>query len=192
MASYPTYQPSIFVGHKDHKKLAPLLDPKAADAANNPGINRAIDAAYPPGSTFKPVTALAAMQEHLVTPTEQLACTPVYTATARGASIGRKEAAVANRRRRSADATPSADGVSDNWTSTVPATDRDRISNPESRKTSRIAAFPASVVAWNRSEAVVSRAGGQPFEEERADPFALKAIVDGERDFRSSVRQPDV
>jgi penicillin-binding protein 2 len=80
MASYPTYQPSIFVGHKDHKKLAPLLDQKAADAANNPGINRAIDAAYPPGSTFKPVTALAAMQEHLVTPTEQLACTPVYTA----------------------------------------------------------------------------------------------------------------
>jgi penicillin-binding protein 2 len=80
MASYPTYQPSIFVGHKDQKKLAPLLDQKAADAANNPGINRAIDAAYPPGSTFKPVTALAAMQEHLVTPTEQLACTPVYTA----------------------------------------------------------------------------------------------------------------
>ena len=38
-----------------------------------PGINRAIDAAYPPGSTFKPVTALAAMQEHLVTPSEQLA-----------------------------------------------------------------------------------------------------------------------
>jgi penicillin-binding protein 2 len=80
MASYPTYQPSIFVGHKDQKKLAPLLDQKAADAANNPGINRAIDAAYPPGSTFKPVTALAAMQEHLITPTEQLACTPVYTA----------------------------------------------------------------------------------------------------------------
>src|SRR4051794_5119028 len=80
MASYPTYQPSIFVGHKDKQKLAPLLDQKAADAANNPGINRAIDAAYPPGSTFKPVTALAAMQEHLVTPTEQLACTPVYTA----------------------------------------------------------------------------------------------------------------
>ena len=72
------------------------------------------------------------------------------TATARGASIGRSDAAVACRRRRSAEATPSADGVSDNWTSTVPAADRDRISNPESRKTSRIAAFSASVVAWNR------------------------------------------
>ena len=80
MASYPTYQPSIFVGRKDPQKLAPLLDQKAADAANNPGINRAIDAAYPPGSTFKPVTALAAMQEHLVTPTDELLCSPVYTA----------------------------------------------------------------------------------------------------------------
>src|SRR4029077_2099438 len=58
MASYPTYQPSIFVGRKDPKKLAPLLDPVAAEKANPPGINRAIDAAYPPGSTFKPVTAL--------------------------------------------------------------------------------------------------------------------------------------
>ncbi|MFL5961992.1 MAG: penicillin-binding protein 2 [Gaiellaceae bacterium] len=80
LASYPTYKPSVFVGRKDPKKLAPLLDQTAADAANNPGINRAIDAAYPPGSTFKPVTALAAMQEHLVTPTDQLLCSPVYTA----------------------------------------------------------------------------------------------------------------
>jgi penicillin-binding protein 2 len=80
MASYPTYQPSIFVGRKDLKKLAPLLDPTVAEAANHPGINRAINASYPPGSTFKPVTALAAMQEHLVTPSEPLLCSAVYNA----------------------------------------------------------------------------------------------------------------
>jgi penicillin-binding protein 2 len=80
MASYPTYQPSIYVGRKDAKKLAPVLDPKAAAAANYPGINRAIDAAYPPGSTFKPVTALAAMQEGLMHPDESIPCIPVYTA----------------------------------------------------------------------------------------------------------------
>jgi penicillin-binding protein 2 len=80
MASYPTYQPSIFVGRKDSTKLAPLLNAKVADAANHPGINRAINAAYPPGSTFKPVTALAAMQEHLVTPSAQLLCSPDYIA----------------------------------------------------------------------------------------------------------------
>jgi penicillin-binding protein 2 len=80
MASYPTYQPSIFVGRKDPAKLAPLLDNAAADAANHPGINRAISAVYPPGSTFKVVTALAAMEEHLVTPFDQLACTPDFKA----------------------------------------------------------------------------------------------------------------
>ena len=35
---------------------------------NYPALDRATDAAYPPGSTFKPVTALAAMQEHLIQP----------------------------------------------------------------------------------------------------------------------------
>ena len=80
MASYPTYQPSIYVGRKDAKKLAPVLDPKVATAANFPGINRTIDAAYPPGSAFKPVTALAAMQAHLMQPYDSIPCTPTFTA----------------------------------------------------------------------------------------------------------------
>jgi penicillin-binding protein 2 len=79
MASYPTYQPSIFAGTKDISKLAPLLDPKAADAANHPGFNRAISVAYPPGSTFKPVTALAAMQEGVMRPYDIIPCTPTFT-----------------------------------------------------------------------------------------------------------------
>jgi penicillin-binding protein 2 len=80
MASYPTYKPSIFVGHSDPKKLAPLVDQKTSDAANNPGLNRAIGGLYPPGSTFKPVTALAAMEEGLITPFQQLPCTYSYKA----------------------------------------------------------------------------------------------------------------
>jgi penicillin-binding protein 2 len=79
MASYPTYKPSIFVGRKDATKLAGVLGPKAV-LANFPGLNRAIDVAYPPGSTFKPVTALAAMQEHILTPTESIHCTPNFKA----------------------------------------------------------------------------------------------------------------
>jgi penicillin-binding protein 2 len=78
MASYPTYQPSIFVGRKDPKKLAPLLDAKAAEQDNHPGFNRAISVAYPPGSTFKPVTALAAMQEGLMKPYDIIPCTPDF------------------------------------------------------------------------------------------------------------------
>ncbi len=79
MASNPTYKPSVFVGRADPQKLAPLLNPTVAAKDNFPALNRAIDVGYPPGSTFKPVTALAAMQEHLLTPFTQLQCTPTYT-----------------------------------------------------------------------------------------------------------------
>jgi penicillin-binding protein 2 len=79
MASYPTYQPSIFAGNKDPAKLAPLLQVNAADAANHPGFNRALSVAYPPGSSFKPVTALAAMQEGLMRPYDIIPCTPDFT-----------------------------------------------------------------------------------------------------------------
>jgi penicillin-binding protein 2 len=80
LASNPTYQPSIFAGQKNKKKLAPVLDPTVAAEKNFPGLDRAIDVGYPPGSTFKPVTALAAMQERLLTPFQELHCTPTYTA----------------------------------------------------------------------------------------------------------------
>jgi penicillin-binding protein 2 len=80
MASNPTYKPSVWAGRKDPKELAPLLDPKVAEADNHPALNRATQVGYPPGSTFKPVTALAAMQEHLLTPSTQLLCSPTYTA----------------------------------------------------------------------------------------------------------------
>jgi penicillin-binding protein 2 len=80
MASNPTYKPSLFAGRKDPKKLAPLLNSNVAAEDNFPAFNRAIQVGYPPGSTFKPVTALAAMQEHLLTPFTSLHCTPTYTA----------------------------------------------------------------------------------------------------------------
>ena len=77
MASDPTYKPSIFVGNPSRKKLAPLLDADVARRANVPGLNRAIAGAYPPGSTFKPITALAGMQEHVFSAYDPLRCTPV-------------------------------------------------------------------------------------------------------------------
>jgi penicillin-binding protein 2 len=80
MASNPTYKPSLFAGRKDLKKLAPLLNPKVAKADNYPALNRATQVGYPPGSTFKPVTAIAAMQAHLVGPGTPLLCSPSYTA----------------------------------------------------------------------------------------------------------------
>lgn len=78
LASNPTYKPSLYVGRPDPKALAPLLDSGVAQAANYPALDRAIAGLYPPGSTWKPVTALAAMQEHLVSPFQTLPCTPDF------------------------------------------------------------------------------------------------------------------
>ena len=76
MASYPTYKPSVYVGRIDPDKLAPLVNDAAAKAADFPGLNRVTQVAYPPGSVWKPVTALAAMQEHILSPYSSIQCTP--------------------------------------------------------------------------------------------------------------------
>jgi len=57
MASYPTYNPSEFVGGVSDSYWNFLNDPKN----HFPLLNRAMQAAYPPGSTFKPILATAAL-----------------------------------------------------------------------------------------------------------------------------------
>ena len=76
MASSPTYRPSSFVGRVDLDKLAPLLDAEEARRANYPGLNRAIAGLYPPGSTWKPVVAVAGMEEHAFSAYDSIQCTP--------------------------------------------------------------------------------------------------------------------
>jgi penicillin-binding protein 2 len=75
LASYPTYHPDLFVGRARKNDLKPLLDQRAAEEANFPALDRATAGLYPPGSTFKPVTALAAMQEHILAPYDAIPCT---------------------------------------------------------------------------------------------------------------------
>jgi len=80
LASWPTYHPSVYTGRVRIKALdAAGLTPKTAEVLNYPALNRALDAAYPPGSTWKPVTALAAMEEGLISPYANLQCTGSYT-----------------------------------------------------------------------------------------------------------------
>ena len=80
LASSPTYRPSVFTGAVREKALAAqgLTNATALDK-NYPALNRALDAEYPPGSTFKPLTAIAALQEHLISPTAFYPCTGTYT-----------------------------------------------------------------------------------------------------------------
>jgi penicillin-binding protein 2 len=78
MASAPTFRPSLYAGRATRQELAPLTNDKVAAEANFPALNRATAGTYPPGSTFKPVTALAAIQEGIVSPWQTLACTGSY------------------------------------------------------------------------------------------------------------------
>jgi penicillin-binding protein 2 len=78
LASNPTYKPRVWV-YKTANGLKPLLNQKVAAKANFPGLNRAVDVTYPPGSTWKPVTALAALEQRIVGPYDTLDCTPSYS-----------------------------------------------------------------------------------------------------------------
>jgi penicillin-binding protein 2 len=71
LASNPTFDPSIYVGTVEQRDLERLAD----RSANFPTLNRAIAGLYPPGSTFKPITALAALEEGLLAPDEIIQCT---------------------------------------------------------------------------------------------------------------------
>ena len=81
LASAPSYHPSVFTGRVTVKALAAEgLTTKSALAKNYPSLDRALQGTYPPGSTFKPVTALAAMQEHMLSPYAYLPCKGTFSA----------------------------------------------------------------------------------------------------------------
>jgi penicillin-binding protein 2 len=71
LASNPTFDPNIYVARVKEKDLKAL----AAKGANHPTLNRAVAGLYPPGSTFKPFVALAAMQEGMLRRDEYIQCT---------------------------------------------------------------------------------------------------------------------
>lgn len=70
MASYPTYDPAVFLGGISQREWQALQ----AEQNHRPLLNRAIVAEHPPGSTFKPVTAAAAMDAGVIGPSSQLSC----------------------------------------------------------------------------------------------------------------------
>ena len=64
LASYPTYDLATFRQAENYNIIN--TDPA------RPMFNRATQGTYAPGSTLKPLTAVAALQEDLITPTEKL------------------------------------------------------------------------------------------------------------------------
>ncbi len=69
MVSTPIYNPNWFVNgisHKDYKQLQTSKD--------IPQLNRAIQGLYPPGSTVKPMVALAGLEQGLITAHSESYC----------------------------------------------------------------------------------------------------------------------
>ncbi len=69
MVSNPTFDPALLVGRERSKNYAALVRNK-----NKPLMNRATQATYSPGSTFKTVQALVALHEGAITPQTLFAC----------------------------------------------------------------------------------------------------------------------
>lgn len=63
LASLPQYDPRRFANGISRKEYGAY-----ANDPTNPLLNRAVQSAYPPGSTWKPITALAALRAGLITP----------------------------------------------------------------------------------------------------------------------------
>ncbi len=74
MASSPGYNPNLLTGSQRRKTIGRLLTDTA-----RPIYNRAIKGQYPPGSTFKPLGALIALDEGLISPSFGYNCFGLYT-----------------------------------------------------------------------------------------------------------------
>lgn len=73
MVSKPDYPASAFSGRVDAKTWKGLLLDE-----RHPMNNRAVQGLYPPGSVFKVVTALAALQEGVITPQDHFTCYGIF------------------------------------------------------------------------------------------------------------------
>jgi penicillin-binding protein 2 len=69
MVSLPSYDPNLFIGGISEEEYS-----KLSEDPLHPLVNHAISGQYPPGSTFKVVTASAGLEEGIVTRTSLLFC----------------------------------------------------------------------------------------------------------------------
>ena len=72
MASYPSYNPSVFIdsGAAAQEERLKLI----FDNERKPLYNRALQASYAPGSTYKPLVGISALQEGFLTPGKTILC----------------------------------------------------------------------------------------------------------------------
>ncbi len=69
LVSKPSFDPNLFTGGMSYSEWSTLMKDK-----KNPMLNRAIQSQYPPGSIFKIVTALAGLEEGVITAGTKVDC----------------------------------------------------------------------------------------------------------------------
>ncbi|SHI95655.1 penicillin-binding protein 2 [Algibacter luteus] len=74
MVAAPTYDPNILVGRARSKNFTKLYN----DSIAKPLFNRSLQGVYEPGSPFKLMNALIALQEGVLTPEETVTCYAGY------------------------------------------------------------------------------------------------------------------
>ncbi len=73
LVSHPDFDPELFIGGINHEDWRVLREDPG-----HPLIYRPLTGMYPPGSTYKPLTAWAAMEEGVITPDEEIYCPGQY------------------------------------------------------------------------------------------------------------------
>lgn len=68
MVSYPTFDPSVFL-EGDYEQISYLIN-----HPDNITLNRATNGAYAPGSTYKPLVAIAALESGVIKPETKINC----------------------------------------------------------------------------------------------------------------------
>lgn len=74
LISSPNYDPGLLVGRVRSENFTKL----SSDTAGKPLFNRALQAKYPPGSTFKPINGLIGLQEGVINSSTRFGCNNGY------------------------------------------------------------------------------------------------------------------
>ncbi|WP_430411675.1 penicillin-binding protein 2 [Kordia sp.] len=84
LVTAPSYNPNLLVGRKRSKNYTKLH----YDSINKPLYDRGLLAMYPPGSPFKTLNALVALQEEVITPQTTYTCHHGYVYGRSGRKMG--------------------------------------------------------------------------------------------------------
>ncbi len=84
LISAPSFDPALLVGRQRSKNYTKLY----YDSIAKPTYDRSLLAMYPPGSPFKTLNALVALQEGVITPETSYKCSGAYYYGSRGRKMG--------------------------------------------------------------------------------------------------------